>query len=103
MIGFSCYVGMLITGHFRIKFKKVDLDYSEYLGLDWKVKDNEKAPILISNHISFGDNFVMLMKYYPRFIARIGMKKFPIVGTFSDAINCLYIQRVGQNAGNSKI
>ena len=42
------------------------------------------------------------MNYFPRFIAKIGIKNYPILGTFADVINCLYVERVGENAKNSK-
>ena len=42
------------------------------------------------------------MNYFPRFIAKIAFKNYPILGTFADVINCLYVERVGDNSKNSK-
>ena len=53
---------------------------------------------MISNHISTIDHFILIMNYCPRFIAKIGIKHYPILGTFADVINCLYVERVGENA-----
>ena len=98
----ACYIGLLTTGHYKLVNKKVDLDYSEYLGPEWKSIDNERAPIIIANHVSFVDNMIMIMKYLPRFIARISFKTMPVIGTMADTLNSLYIERVGTNAKESK-
>jgi 1-acyl-sn-glycerol-3-phosphate acyltransferase len=73
------------------------------LGPDWKVNENEKAPIVIANHASFVDNMVMIMKYYPRFIAKISFKSMPFVNIFADSLNTLYLKRVGTNVQESRM
>lgn len=93
---------MLTTGHYKVVNRKINVDYSEYLGPDWKNDPNEKAPIVIANHASFVDNMVMIMKYCPRFISRISFKKMPFIGLMADSLNSLYIERVGNNAQESK-
>lgn len=85
-----------------MKFSKIEADYSEYLGPDYRSQDDVPAPILICNHVSTIDHFILIMNYFPRFIAKIGIKNYPILGTFADVMNCLFVERVGENAKNSK-
>lgn len=69
------------------------MDYSKYLGPDWKPK-YEGAGIDVYNHQAMYDTFIILM-HYPdsAFIAKKVVRKFPGMGYVAEAIGCLFIDR----------
>ena len=92
-----------MTGFKNIKsVKNYKVDYSEYLGPDWNASWDD-APILISNHISFIDDVLAIIKYHPSFIARASIKQMPAIGILADSLNCIYIDRFGKDSKQSKI
>ena len=55
-----------------------DVDYSEYLGPNWKkeLKDhNKKIPTIVANHCSFLDIISLITVYMPSFVAKDQFKK----------------------------
>lgn len=75
-----------------MKTTKLDIDYKEYLGPDWKPSKNGGA-IIISNHISWLDDLTAIMKYFPRFVARGDVKNFFAIGSMAQAMDCIYVNR----------
>ena len=87
-----------MTGH-QIKSTLGDhIDYSEYLGPDWKA-DWDEAPIVIGGpHTSWIDDALGALMYYPSFVARHSVKKMFAINVISDSLNCIYIDRFGKDA-----
>lgn len=84
-----CWFGGLLW------FRKIraNIDYSKWLGPDWDkhmTEDDkfEKAGIYVSNHLSFCDILVLayLTKRKPSFVAKMSVKRFPVVGPCAQVI-----------------
>jgi hypothetical protein len=79
-----------------VNTKKPDMDYSYYLGPNWREElKNHKKPIpsIVHNHASFFDVWLMLSSYWlPAFIAKMETYK-SIVGYQCTALQSLYIKR----------
>jgi 1-acyl-sn-glycerol-3-phosphate acyltransferase len=88
---------MILTGHLFINSKKLDIDYREYLGPDWKPSGNAGA-IIISNHISWLDDLTIIMKYFPRFVARGDVKDLFAIGSMAQAMDCIYVNRQSKDS-----
>jgi 1-acyl-sn-glycerol-3-phosphate acyltransferase len=71
-----------LTGFARTERIEVPVDYSKYLGPDWKPK-YEGAPTLVGNHRSWIDIMVNLHVFCPAFLARAGAKNVPGIGKCS--------------------
>lgn len=78
-----------------------DIDYSEYLGPDWK-KEYEGASTLIGNHVSWFDAVFAIVYYFPTIVARDTLQKTPFIGSVLRAMNTIFLARVGDNAKESK-
>ena len=83
---------MILSGHLFVNSNKLDIDYKEYLGPDWKPSVKGGA-IIISNHISWLDFMTVVMKYFPRFVARADFKDLFAIGSMAKAVNCIYVDR----------
>jgi 1-acyl-sn-glycerol-3-phosphate acyltransferase len=81
--------------------KKVDFDYTEYLGKNY-CKDNETIPATyIVNHTSWIDIILMGSITPPGFISRIDVKYYPIVGYIATCLGCIFVDRDDkQNRGS---
>lgn len=61
------------------------------------LQDVSRAPIVISNHVSYMDMWVLLhIRELPGFLAKQSITKFPVVSTYSMINQCIYINRDDQ-------
>ena len=73
--------------------KDHDVDYSEFLGPDWKA-EWDGAPTYVSNHTSWLDIMMMITYFYPGFVARSSVEKSWGVGPLATILGSVYINRV---------
>ena len=102
LIWYFVRTGFFIVGNIEIVKKKAHVDYRQYLGDHWVEDPNLKAPIIVSNQISFGDPALLVVEYFPRFVSNIGLRRIPFLGTLLDSLNCLYVQRCGGDEKETK-
>ena len=77
-----------------ITTKKTYVDYSEYLGPDWKPDyDSKRTSTVISNHSCFLDAMVHGLSQLPSHIAKGEVRKFPGIGIIAEYCQCLFIDR----------
>jgi len=57
---------------------------------------------LIGNHVSFLDILFVIYLRCPVFVAAVRARNLPGVGTILDAMNAIYIERLGGNAKESR-
>jgi 1-acyl-sn-glycerol-3-phosphate acyltransferase len=74
--------------------KKVDVDYSKYLGEDYL--KNAKPAVHIANHTSWLDILLMMSKISPGFISRVEVKSFPIVGYVAQCLGSIFVDRTSK-------
>jgi len=81
-------------GMFNIKWKKHKI--SDYFA-DYLPYENDtsiKPTVIISNHKSFFDFFILLcLDVSPAFIAKINFKNYPLIGTICTYIQSIYIDK----------
>lgn len=78
--------------------KRVNLNISDYdpsYPRDAaQTHNNQKAPIVVSNHVSFIDIFLyMCCREVPSFLAKAEIKKYPIFGSGATALGTIFLQR----------
>jgi 1-acyl-sn-glycerol-3-phosphate acyltransferase len=78
----------------------VKIDLTKWLGPDYdKNKDYGRGPFIISNHQGWGDILhFMSSQYFPSFVAKAEVKKYPAFGVLAKMIMCHFIQRRDQSA-----
>ena len=79
--------------------EKIDCEdiYKKYLGPDYDFYNNSYSA-LISNHIGFYDTIINLYLHPCSFIAKKEISSFPIFGTITKLINCLYVDRKNEES-----
>ena len=89
-------------GYWFLDYKEDhSIDYSEYLGPDWKAQW-EGAPTLIANHTSWLDIMYTIGIFFPGFVARSTVQKMIGVGPLSEVLGSVFVGRVGEGAQESK-
>jgi hypothetical protein len=75
--------------------RKLEVDYSYYLGPDYQKQFREvrKAGILVSNHVSWMDAFVLYQNYALALSLDESFKAIPIMSRLSNLIDSIYIPR----------
>lgn len=89
------------AGWTRTNTTFADIDYSEYLGPDWK-KEYEGASTLVSNHVSWIDTCFAIIYYFPTIVARESLESTPFIGSVLKALSTIFLKRVGGDAKESK-
>lgn len=76
------------------RFKRVPVDYSKWLGPDWK-PTYDGATMVISNHQGWFEIFAtfIFVRPMPGFIAKGGVKTVPSIGTACQAVGSVFIDR----------
>ena len=79
--------------------KRWSLSLLDILNVRLEVKGNPPAAMLInsmlaSNHVSWLDIFILYTQYYPRFVAKVEMRTWPVIGWLSIKVGTLFIERV---------
>ena len=72
-------------GIVHIKVERPEVDYSFYLGENWK-KSYEGETTLVLNHSSWVDILVLMWWSMPAFVSSQEVKDFPFVGKICDAM-----------------
>ena len=87
---------LFIVGMYSYKTTNNRVDYSYYLGPDYKNKMGKKEPsTVIANHVSFLDPIVFSRRIVPSFAAMDSLKKAPLFNILMIAIGSLFIPRGG--------
>lgn len=88
---FFSMIMLFIAGMYTYARKK-DVDYSYYLGPDYKKTMSKKVPsTLIANHVSWLDGFVFSRRIVPSFAPMEPLRHVPLVCTMCNALGSLYI------------
>lgn len=82
---------MISCGIWHWGIEEIDVDYSKYLGPDWKPDKNKKATAIVSNHQSWLDIMINMFYQSPSHVAKEGTKKIPFVGHCATMFGCLYV------------
>jgi 1-acyl-sn-glycerol-3-phosphate acyltransferase len=90
---------------YRTSYKKVDFDYSYYLGEDYKKTQQLPARIstFVSNHASWYDPLLLHACLGCGFAAKKELKNTPIAGVIAKALGCIFISRGGSPEELQKI
>lgn len=84
---------MLMSGVFWVtQEQRRDIDYSKYLGPDWK-PSFEGAGILVINHQSWLDIMVMLYTQCPSFVSKQEVLSYPGIGKIAECIQSIFLNR----------
>lgn len=85
------FMNLYVAGFSR-NVKRIKVDYSEYLGPDWKLTyDNHCS--MIFNHVSWWDIPLIMSFANSSFVAKEGTKDLIFVGTISKETACVYFDR----------
>jgi hypothetical protein len=84
-----------MVGCLYLDLKNQYIDYSEYLGPDWKKNgvDYDKCGSTVVNHQSWVDILVNMYRQVPSHVAKAATTKIPLVGGVATACGCLYFDR----------
>jgi 1-acyl-sn-glycerol-3-phosphate acyltransferase len=69
------------------------VDYTQYLGEGYETPETPNT--IISNHTSVLDNMYFTWKYYPMFLTKMIVKKFPLFGTIVTHQRGIFLNREG--------
>jgi len=100
-IQIACKTIYFMAGYTRTETTFADIDYSEYLGPDWK-KEYSGGSTLISNHVSWLDTCFAIVYYFPTIVARESLQKTPFIGSVLRAMATIFLVRTGKDAKESK-
>ena len=83
----------------HLKEKKVNCEdvYKKYLGPDYDFKD-DKYSLLISNHLGFYEVIINLYLHPSNFIAKKEISFFPLFGTITKMLNCIFVDRKSETS-----
>jgi len=95
-------LALIICGFTCWSTRRPKVDYSKWLGPDWKPK-YEGASMLISNHTGFIEIFLtfIFIRPMPGFIAKNLMKTIPSVGLIATAVGTLFMDRTDKKNRNA--
>lgn len=73
---------------------KVELDILDFWGDYEPIQKNVRSPIIVSNHVSWMDMFILLIiKENPAFLSKSTVKKLPIVGNYAKMHQVIFMDR----------
>ena len=103
MFHVCCTFYLLIIGMSSTS-RKIDVDYSEYLGKDYKktMKKPKRVSTIISNHTTWLDPVVFIKTLRPAFSPSAEFRHLPLVGNLIDALDSIYIPRGGSEEKKAK-
>jgi hypothetical protein len=86
---------LLFFAGMRSSKRKVDFDYTAYLGPDYKetIKGPKYLSTYVSNHSSWLDVPILIANLKPAFASKNTLKKTPIFGIIVQSLGCLFISR----------
>ena len=76
---------LMIAMGMRSSKMKLDIDYSEYLGDDYKLTNAEPKNVstFVSNHSTWVDISLLMSYYGHAFVSKLGLKNAPLAGFIS--------------------
>lgn len=83
---------ILMMSGIHINEPKLNIDYSAYLGPDWKPSWKNPGTV-ISNHSSFIDIMCHMYRQEPSHVSKAGVLNIPFVGKIASGCGCLFIDR----------
>lgn len=83
-----------------INDEDVEYDYTPYLGQDWK-PTYDNAGSIISNHQSYLDILVHMLRQEPSYVAKASIKNVPFVGPVAEACGTLFVDRGNKESKNA--
>lgn len=82
--------------------KKVEFDYTKYLGKNYSKGEQLVPATYIVNHTSWIDIVLMGSIISPGFISRINVKSYPVIGYIATCLGCIFVDRDDkQNRGSA--
>ena len=96
MFYIACSFYLWVCG-MNTSITNVDNDYSYWLGPDYKknYKPIRRTSTIVSNHCSWLDAVILLKTLIPAFTPSTEFESAPLLSTFIDAIDSIYIPRGG--------
>mmetsp|Transcript_5650 Transcript_5650/g.8936 ORF Transcript_5650/g.8936 Transcript_5650/m.8936 type:complete len:139 (+) Transcript_5650:392-808(+) len=67
-------------------------DYRKWLGPDWKPQW-EGSGTIVSNHVCWADILLALVVFFPSFVSKSSVKKYPFVGAIACVIDSVFLDR----------
>lgn len=94
----TCSFYLWVVG-LRTDIRYLHTDYSYWLGTDYEenMRTIRKTSTIVSNHCSWLDAVVLLKSLAPAFTPSVEFKNAPLLSTFIDAIDSIYIPRGGSD------
>lgn len=81
-----------------------DVDYSYYLGQNYKteMKKVKRTSTMVCNHVSWLDCIILIKSVRPAFSPSIEFRNVPLLGTFIDCLDSIYIPRGGSEENKAQ-
>lgn len=87
----------------RVKVTRLVLDQSEFKNIKIN-SDVQKAPILISNHVTWIDIMFFMSTTSPGFVSKAGVKNVPLISTYAQFLQSIFVERGDEsNRGSALI
>jgi 1-acyl-sn-glycerol-3-phosphate acyltransferase len=98
-----CSFYLFVCG-MRTTLNYKDVDYSYYLGPDYKthMKKIKRTSTIVSNHVSWLDPVVLIKNVRPAFAPSEEFRNVPLLGTLANVIDSIYIPRGGNAQSKAK-
>ena len=100
----SDYLLLANCGFFCNK-KNLDVDYTKYLGPDYKETKRpvKKASTIISNHVSWLDSHFIFLYYNVAFTLDKAFETMPIMNQTARCLDSIFVQKAGTDAQRDQI
>jgi 1-acyl-sn-glycerol-3-phosphate acyltransferase len=96
------YAVFLIFNIIWITKDRPEVDYSEYLGKDWKC-EYKGASTLVCNHSNWLDAFIIYFFYEPSVLAKREVLKMPIFNIIIKSAAPMYIDRAATHEDRDRL
>ena len=97
---FLVYIGSWLTTRTvpfaigtSVSIKTLDMDYSYYLGPNYKSNQCTKPSIVVSNHVSWLDPYMVSRIIDVGYLAKKSCETTPLMGPIGKSLNSLFISR----------
>jgi lysophosphatidylcholine acyltransferase / lyso-PAF acetyltransferase len=90
-------IKLFICGFYYIEIKRIPL--TDHLPKEEVVF--EPTTIIVSNHVSWWDSFVILSYCFPSFLAKDEVRRLPLIGYFASKFNSIFVKRASKDDRDS--
>jgi hypothetical protein len=99
-----CTFFLWVSGVCYTSTKRVDADYSDYLGEDYKKnpKKPKRVSTIVSNHCCWLDCPALIKTIRPAFSPSAEFRNLPLLSNLIDALDSIYIPRGGSEEMKAK-